>query len=154
MVTSIAAKVSITVFSRKDNDFCGYVRNDYLKVGCGFENSWEMISILESMFNKLSFPQSFVTDKRFSNKNKNKREINFKDIGEEMTNKEKKAKAKFIVSVQYRQNATWQGTIQWVEKNKSQNFRSTLELLKLMDEAIAEGEDGNEAKVSFENDEE
>ncbi|HHY63462.1 MAG TPA: hypothetical protein GX501_00290 [Clostridiaceae bacterium] len=45
-------------------------------------------------------------------------------------------KATFIIKVLFRQNATWQGKIQWVEKNKTQNFRSDLEMLKLMDDAL------------------
>ena len=44
-------------------------------------------------------------------------------------------KATFIVQVQFRQNATWQGTVQWVEKGVTQRFRSELELMKLMAEA-------------------
>jgi len=42
----------------------------------------------------------------------------------------------FIVEVKYCQHATWQGTITWVENNKKENFRSALEMLKLMDTAI------------------
>ena len=60
-------------------------------------------------------------------------------------------KAKFVVYVQYRQNATWQGTIQWVDENKTQRFRSALEMLKLMDEALGETEDDTE--ISFEQEE-
>ena len=40
--------------------------------------------------------------------------------------------------VKYRQNATWQGTVTWADKNKQQNFRSALELIKLMDSAMDE----------------
>ena len=50
-------------------------------------------------------------------------------------------KPTFIIRVQYRQNASWQGSVQWVEKGMKRNFRSTLELIKLMDEAISDGED-------------
>jgi hypothetical protein len=39
------------------------------------------------------------------------------------------------VHIKFRQNASWQGSITWVEKEKTQNFRSALEMLKLMDEA-------------------
>lgn len=42
----------------------------------------------------------------------------------------------FIVNVKYRQNATWQGTVTWVEEKKKASFRSLLELIKLMDSAI------------------
>jgi hypothetical protein len=42
----------------------------------------------------------------------------------------------FIVQVLYRQNATWQGTIQWIEGRQTRQYRSVNELLKLMDEAL------------------
>ena len=48
-------------------------------------------------------------------------------------------KATFEVSVKYQQNSTWQGQILWAEKNMKQSFRSVLEMLRLMDEALAEG---------------
>ena len=44
----------------------------------------------------------------------------------------------FIIRVQHRQNASWQGSVQWVEGGKEQHFRSALELIKLMDEALEE----------------
>lgn len=37
------------------------------------------------------------------------------------------------------ENDTWQGKITWAEKNRGQYFRSALELLKLMDRALTEG---------------
>ena len=51
----------------------------------------------------------------------------------------------FEISVKFMQNSTWQGQIHWVDKNLKQNFRSALEMLKLMDEALAETEDGTQA---------
>lgn len=41
----------------------------------------------------------------------------------------------FVVELQYCQNATWQGSIRWVEAGKSAHFRSEYEMLRLMDEA-------------------
>ena len=52
------------------------------------------------------------------------------------------SKGTFEINVKFMQNSTWQGQIHWVEKNQKQNFRSALEMLKLMDEALAEGADG------------
>ena len=48
-------------------------------------------------------------------------------------------KGTFEISVKFMQNSTWQGQIHWVERNQKQNFRSALEMLKLMDEALKEG---------------
>ena len=42
----------------------------------------------------------------------------------------------FIVKIQYTEHSTWQGSITWVEEDKTQNFRSALELLKMIDEAL------------------
>lgn len=51
----------------------------------------------------------------------------------------------FLVKVQFRQNASWQGTIQWIENGKTQKFRSCLELIRLMDKAVEESDPaGNE----------
>lgn len=41
----------------------------------------------------------------------------------------------FHVSIQFAENYTWQGKIQWLEGRKSLHFRSFLELMRLMDEA-------------------
>ena len=47
-------------------------------------------------------------------------------------------KCTFTVTVNFTQNATWQGHIHWAEKNQKQTFRSALEMLKLMDNALVE----------------
>ena len=54
-------------------------------------------------------------------------------------------KGTFIVKVEYCQNETWQGQVIWAEENRSVRFRSALELMKLMDEAMVSG-----AAVTFE----
>jgi hypothetical protein len=50
----------------------------------------------------------------------------------------KKNKGTFVIQIQHRQHATWQGTVTWVDKDKSVNFRSALELLKLIDGSLDE----------------
>ena len=49
---------------------------------------------------------------------------------------EKETVQNFVVSVKSQENHTWQGTVSWVEGKKQVNFRSALELLKLMDSAL------------------
>ena len=49
----------------------------------------------------------------------------------------KKDKGTFIVKIHECQNATWQGSVLWVEEQHEQYFRSALELLKLIDGAIS-----------------
>ena len=45
----------------------------------------------------------------------------------------------FIVKVDNRQNNSWQGRIIWADENKTTHFRSMLEMLKLMEEAMSSG---------------
>ncbi|MCF2553962.1 hypothetical protein [Faecalicatena contorta] len=42
----------------------------------------------------------------------------------------------FVVKIMNQQNATWQGSVTWMEEQKEQKFRSALELLKLISEAL------------------
>lgn len=44
-------------------------------------------------------------------------------------------KSTFILKIEFHQNGSWQGTIQWTQRRKTQRFRSALELIKLIDEA-------------------
>ena len=45
----------------------------------------------------------------------------------------KGAPKSFLIRIVNNQNATWQGKVTWVEKNETQDFRSALELIKLID---------------------
>ncbi|SCJ73341.1 hypothetical protein [Neobittarella massiliensis] len=49
-------------------------------------------------------------------------------------------KETFVVQIQYRQNATWQGKVTWADKDETKSFRSALELIKLIDSALDESE--------------
>lgn len=44
----------------------------------------------------------------------------------------------FIIKILDKHNSTWQGSVTWVEKQKTQNFRSALELIKMID-GVLEG---------------
>ncbi len=42
----------------------------------------------------------------------------------------------FLVRVMYRQNATWMGEIQWLDGREKLHFRSFLEMVTLMQQAM------------------
>ena len=60
-----------------------------------------------------------------------------------MSNRQKKTET-FIIKVMDQQNATWQGSVTWVDEQREQYFRSTLELLKLIDGALEKRNDEEE----------
>ena len=43
----------------------------------------------------------------------------------------------FVVEIKSQENHTWQGTITWVEGKKKVNFRSALEMIRLMDSTLS-----------------
>ena len=60
-----------------------------------------------------------------------------------------KKKGTFIIKIDHCQNETWQGKVVWAEGETTERFRSSLELLKLMDEAL----NANEANSADSQDE-
>ena len=45
-------------------------------------------------------------------------------------------KATFVVRILTRQNATWQGVLEWLERGQRNNFSSDLEFLKLLEQDL------------------
>ena len=57
----------------------------------------------------------------------------------------------FLVKIKYRKNSSWQGSVQWVEAGKTQNFKSCLELVRLMDmAAVSTAKEGENDKIGWE----
>ncbi len=54
--------------------------------------------------------------------------------------KRKNVSGTFIVDIQYQENATWQGKVTWADRKKEQYFRSALELIRMIDGALTEGQ--------------
>lgn len=49
-------------------------------------------------------------------------------------------KNKFIIQIKSKENSTWQGTVEWVEKKQVIPFRSALELMCLIESAMSDSE--------------
>lgn len=63
-----------------------------------------------------------------------------KDLDERVARIESEEPGKqvtFVISVLFRQNVTRQGTVRWLDRDRTQNFRSTLELIPLMEDALS-----------------
>ncbi len=58
--------------------------------------------------------------------------MNSKEIAENKN----KHKGTFIIKVEHNCGSSWQGEIVWADANRTEKFRSTLELFKLMNGAL------------------
>ena len=108
----------------------GRFYNLHCEEGIQFHGVVDLIKKMDNMLNQMRFPQSFSLVRTFSDTQPTTGKQSFSEMkpryGEVAT---------FAVRVLFRQNASWQGSIQWVEGNREESFRSVLELLFLMDSA-------------------
>jgi len=156
--SSSLAKVYVVLDDIKNSLFKGRVYHPASGKQAVFTRVYELLMILESIFDAYGFPQHTHTLRTFNGV----RKLNLQkmttdyvtgeitEMEKEILNNDKSGKATFIIKVLFRQNATWQGKIQWVEKNKTQNFRSDLEMLKLMDEALKIADNGEDDTAKWE----
>lgn len=49
--------------------------------------------------------------------------------------------ATFIIRITQNENASWQGQVTWADENITKNFRSALELIKMIDGVVQTEED-------------
>lgn len=104
-----------------------------------FNDALQLCKSLEIHLTSHKIPQHTHEFRSFTKRKLQKNEVKImmdNTILQQLPN-EAGTKGTFVVHVQFRQNASWQGKIQWVDGKKSQSFRSTLEMLKLIDDALS-----------------
>jgi hypothetical protein len=114
----------------------GWVHSDYFDKNISFADCFAMLKAMDQLYDTLSFPQKTFAPRTFRVAEREKSDV--KEMEFDMTNEE--SHTTFVVQVKFRQNATWQGSIHWVEKNQTRNFRSTLEMIKLIDDSMQDGQ--------------
>ena len=55
--------------------------------------------------------------------------------------KKEKQNKTFILHLQFRQNKSWQGTIKWADSMKTLQFRSALELMRIIASTCRESQE-------------
>lgn len=85
---------------------------------------------MERMLNVTQSPQTFTSTRSFTG--------NTLPGGADFPENEHRCGtlANFEVKILFRQNASWQGSVTWLEEEREEHFRSVLELAILMDSAL------------------
>ena len=135
--------VYICVDHKNPIEFSGAIYQKNRRLGLPCQSVGQLIQNMDLMFDAIGYPAASVKYRTFGKQNANANQEGAKDMAEsthiEFTEEMLSGKhATFIVQIQYRQNATWQGQIVWAEKNETKYFRSALELIKLIDSALEE----------------
>ena len=118
----------------------GWIVSGYFRKRCRYESEYGLLLAMEGLCDCMGFPQAAFGNRSFGARQKKVQERKAEGYGEgSLEGIMENEKATFIVNVMFRRNATFQGSITWVEKEKTQHFRSAFEMLKLMDEARRQG---------------
>jgi len=129
--------ILICVDSYDDSCIKGFVHHGSFDTAQKFQNLMQLLLIIEQVLDITEFPKPTVEKRRFHS---------FKSSGEEVAYADKEADsqnlkgelATFKVKIMFRQHASWQGSVAWLENNSTEPFRSALELIMLMNSAMTE----------------
>ncbi len=137
--------VRVCCDSMEGYDWRGRLYTRYRQEPTPFRNAGELVAVMEQFYDWIGYPQASMKERSFQETGEGPgqgsggRERQVVVVSAEEMERQHGEKATFVVRIQYRQNATWQGQVTWAERNKTINFRSALELLKLIDSTSEEG---------------
>ena len=96
----------------------------------------EAVFEIEAFFDRLGYPFPGTESRYFIKHEKTQRIKMTRKLSDEEMLKNNGEQGTFIIRVEQRQHSSWQGRVTWVEEGKTENFRSALELLKMIDGAL------------------
>lgn len=145
LVTGETVTSMIRILSYQDGQMSGHFYNSHFNQGAFFASELELIQIMHGWMNALSFPQSTVQYRSLRKKTgRAKLESDWENpaLMQEIASADELPQqeilATFVVRIKFRQYATWQGTVRWIEQERNTDFRSALELFLIMDRSLKE----------------
>ena len=142
-----ASTFALNIIGFSADEMLGTIVHMYSNRTYEFNSVFEMVNLIHAISEQLDFPQKgYRIRSWYSNGDDEetgtahqfrKMDLSLK-AADIKSNRATKAKLTFLVRIQYRQNASWQGEILWHERERTVKFRSLLELLTVLDEAKEE----------------
>ena len=107
----------------------GRIYNQSLAAGKTFQCLTQFLQEMENTLDTVEFPKAYNAVRTFLPKTQTEAEPAWEEnrTGETAT---------FAVRILFRQNASWQGSVTWLEGKREQSFRSALELIFLISSAL------------------
>ena len=146
LVTNMVTRMLVCVDATLNQDLSGRLFNPYMPNLFPYSSVNELITAMDRFYDYVGFPQTFFTPRSFREgndpaprkKRRAPREIARRQE-EYLYNTCRGELATLDIRVMFRQSASWQGVVTWLEKGLRCEFRSTLELLKLLESAAQLG---------------
>lgn len=121
---------TVCIDSYKNRILSGRLYNRYMSEGTVFHGTTQFLIEMEQMLDSMDFPKAYTEIRHFTPPTNREADSPGTDARMGMT-------ATFVIRILFRQNASWQGSVIWVEGRQEQSFRSVLELILLIDNALS-----------------
>lgn len=129
-----AKTILLKVYSYENKNMTGALSNLRLDHALYFDNTAQMLFGIEQIIEAVQFPQANMEARSFAQVS------DAADGAKTFKLKEDDGKktpvATFKLNVMFRQNASWQGSLVWLDDNSEVQFRSVLELVQLFDSVL------------------
>ena len=117
------------------NGFCGRITGQRLNAPISFSDINDFIIQVDELLDVQKYPRAFQRIRTFTDKESpsvpavmTMEEMNLQKDAEVAFG----AHSTFLLSIYSRQNACWQGSIDWMDGGEKQRFSSTLEFMRLI----------------------
>ena len=121
----------ICVDSYRQGVMQGRIYNPQLNEGRHFQSLTGFLLEMEQALDEMDFPKAYTTTRTFRKPPEKPSEPPGPAYPEGDS-------ATFSVRILFRQNASWQGSVTWLDEKQEQSFRSVLELILLFDNALTQ----------------
>ena len=142
--------VVLCINRNAEGELGGQFYHSYSKSPVPFEGIGQMTLRMEKLYDWLRFPYPGNSSRSFTDVTE-KTDGRVRERKKIMSDEALLARhgdiGTFIVRVQHRQNSSWQGRITWMEEDRTIQFRSVWEMIKLIESAVdsvCSEEDGEE----------
>lgn len=127
-------KSVIKVFEYNEMNISGIIVNPHYEKEMYFKSTTQLLKMLDQLQDEINFPDKSMQTRSFVNEAV---KSPVEAPAEPDLQKNRKTIASFEISILFRQNASWQGSVVWMEKATSAEFRSVLELIFLIDSVMS-----------------
>ena len=120
---------TVCIDSYENRQLCGRFYHPCLSGGQRFHSVTQFLLGMQQALDAMDFPKAFTAIRNFTPPTDH-------ETGPPDTAYTPGKQATFTVRILFRQNASWQGSVIWMEGRQEQCFRSVLELILLLDNAL------------------
>ena len=130
--------VVLCINGSNEGDLSGVFYHSYSTESVPFSGIGQMVLRMEKLYDYLRFPYPGTNSRTFGEEKKLTRmtEERKKIMSDDALLSKHGDIGTFVVRVQHRQNSSWQGRITWMEEDKTVQFRSVWEMIKLIESAV------------------